>query len=101
MTVLDQAGNEVDAAKLKEAGVWTVKVSIDAAKTEYLYAGEATAKITVKNGTVQSEDIVFALDGKVVSGTKAVTYTGEDFLSKVEASVKLGDKGSSRARTTP
>ena len=92
VTVLDQAGNEVDAAKLKEAGVWTVKVSIDAAKTEYLYAGEATAKITVKNGAVQSEDIVFALDGKVVSGTKAVTYTGEDFLSKVEASVKLGDK---------
>ena len=92
VTVLDQAGNEVDAAKLKEAGVWTVKVTVDSKATNWAYYGEASAKVTVLNGEVQGDDIVFALDGKVVSGTVNKTYDGEDLLAKVEASVKLGDK---------
>ena len=90
--VYDADGNEVDAAKLKETGVWTVKVVVDAKATGYKYAGEASCKVTVVNGEIASDDVAFALDGKVVSDTKEVTYDGQDFLSKVTASVVLNGK---------
>ncbi|MDO5358800.1 MAG: S-layer homology domain-containing protein, partial [Slackia faecicanis] len=92
VTVLDKDGNVVDASKLNETGVWTVKVSVDAAATEYMYAGEATCKVTVTNGMIATEDVLFALDGKAVNGTASVKYDGTDVLKKLSVSAKAGDK---------
>ena len=92
VTVLDKDGNVVDASKLNETGVWTVKVAVDAAATEYMYAGEASCEVTVTNGMIATSDVLFALDGKAVSGTASVDYDGTDALDKLAVSVKAGDK---------
>ena len=92
VTVLDKDGNVVDASKLNETGVWTVKVAVDAAATEYMYAGEASCKVTVTNGMIATEDVLFALDGKAVNGTASVKYDGTDVLKKLSVSAKAGDK---------
>ena len=92
VTVLDKDGNAVDASKLNEVGVWTVKVAVDAAATEYMYAGEASCKVTVTNGMIATEDVLFALDGKAVNGTAAVDYDGADALKRLVVSAKAGDK---------
>ena len=92
VTVLDKDGNVVDASKLNETGVWTVKVAVDAAATEYMYAGEASCEVTVTNGMIATSDVLFALDGKAVSGAASVDYDGTDALDKLAVSVKAGDK---------
>ena len=92
VTVLDKDGNVVDASKLNETGVWAVKVAVDAAATEYMYAGEASCEVTVTNGMIATSDVLFALDGKAVNGTASVDYDGTDALDKLAVSVKAGDK---------
>ena len=54
--VYDADGKKVDAASLKKAGKWTVKVVVNAKATEYAYAGEASAKVTVYNDTVEHHE---------------------------------------------
>ena len=87
--VYNAEGKEVPASKISEAGVWTVKVVVDAETTDYEYAGEAETVVTVTEGNVADTDVYFTFDGKVVKDNAKVTYNGTDALEKL--GVKLYD----------
>ena len=90
--VYDKDGNEVDASKLNEAGVWTVKVKVKAQATEYMYQGEAECVVTVTNGQVATKDVVFTIDGKAVGANAEVDYDGTDVLEKLVVNAKVDGK---------
>ena len=87
--VYDAEGNEVSASKISEAGVWTVKVVVDAKATDYEYAGEAETVVTVTEGDVADGNVYFTFGGKVVKDGVEATYDGSDALKKL--GVKLYD----------
>ncbi|RNL20632.1 hypothetical protein DMP07_03350 [Slackia faecicanis] len=84
--VYDADGKKVDAASLKKAGKWTVKVVVNAKATEYAYAGEASAKVTVYSDTVNTTNVFFKQDGKVVDAVEK-DYDGADLLKALSATV--------------
>ena len=87
--VYDAEGNEVAPSKISEAGVWTVKVAVDAKATDYEYAGEAETVVTVTEGNVADGNVYFTFDGQVAKGKVEPTYDGTDMLKKL--GVKLYD----------
>lgn len=85
--VYDADGKKVDVSSLEKAGKWTVKVVVNAKATEYEYAGEDSAVVTVYSDTVNTTNVFFKQDGKVVSGTIAKEYDGADLLKTLSATV--------------
>ena len=94
VTVLDKDGNEVDAAKLKETGVWTVKVTVDAAATGYAISGEQKITVDVKAAEIASKDVVWKYDGELldIAKGKAVKYDGSNLLENLDVTVSFDGK---------
>ena len=84
--IYDADGKKVDASSLEKAGKWTVKVVVDAKATEYEYAGEASAVVTVYSDTIDAADVFFKQDGKVVSSVTE-TFDGTDLLDSLSVTV--------------
>lgn len=83
----DAQGNPVEESALQKAGVYFVKVRVNASATGYAYgSGTHSLKVVVKSGEITDDDIVFSYDG-VVGSSFTKIYDGKDFLDQLDITV--------------
>ena len=92
--VLDKKGNVVDDSKIAETGVWTVRVTANAAETGWALGGSVDITVDVQTAQIASNDVVWKFDGSLIDATKgkAVDYDGTDALEKLDVTVSFGGK---------
>ena len=94
--VLDKKGNVVDKSKIAETGDWKVRVTANAQESGWQLGGSIQFDVKVKSAQVASKDVVWKLDGSLITVgknvTKKVTYDGTDVLEKLDVAVNFDGK---------
>ena len=101
VTYSDMFGNPVDASDLAKAGSYKVYVRVNAQRSDWAKgSGVHTFNVVVKAPVVGDADVTFRYDGEVTdslfttiaSDPNYLVYDGSDFMEKITAEVRYGDK---------
>ena len=101
VTYSDMFGNPVDGSALAKAGSYKVYVRVNAQRSDWAKgSGVHSFNVVVKAPVVGDADVTFRYDGEVTdslfttnaSDPKYLVYDGSDFMEKITAEVRYGDK---------
>ena len=101
VTYSDMFGNPVDGSALAKAGSYKVYVRVNAQRSDWAKgSGVHSFNVVVKAPVVGDADVTFRYDGEVTdslfttneSDPEYLVYDGSDFMEKITAEVRYGDK---------